>query len=154
VNSAADPALLQALRDIHPPEAVAWWPPAPGWWGLSALLLLLLLLGFVVWRRRGRLRREALAELDGIRRRVSRGEGQRSILAVSMLLRRVALARFGREAVAGLTDMDWPDFLNRHGGRFGESEALALAEGGYRPTGDDDLEALLTAGADWIRKNA
>jgi len=33
-----------AIRDIHLPDAISWWPLAPGWWGLLALIVIAIVL--------------------------------------------------------------------------------------------------------------
>ncbi|MGD2138441.1 MAG: DUF4381 family protein, partial [Gammaproteobacteria bacterium] len=58
MSVADDP--LAALRPLHPPAPVEWWPPAPGWWVLGVLLLALL--GLAWWyHRTSAVRRAALA---------------------------------------------------------------------------------------------
>ena len=47
---------LAALRDVHLPPAVSWWPPAPGWGGILFIILVLLALLFwyilQTWKKR------------------------------------------------------------------------------------------------------
>ena len=99
---APDP--LSALRDIHLPEAVAFWPPAPGWWVVAGALLLALCLGWAWWRRRRRsVRRLALRELDLLQRDFQERDCLDDLAAgLSILMRRVSLLRFGtREPNSG-----------------------------------------------------
>lgn len=146
-----------ALRDIQPPADPPWWPPAPGWW-LLALLLLAGLAAAVatalrLWRRR-RLRRRVYLELERLRGAHS-GVPARAA-AVSALLKRVALARYDRAAVAGLSGEAWLRFLDRTGGRgrFAEGPGRALADAPYRPEGDAvDLDGLIAVARDWVRRN-
>jgi hypothetical protein len=124
----------------------------------------LALLGAAVmaWRRR-RARtapaRLALLELSELRARLARdGDTRGFVAAVSLLLRRLALARYPRERVAGLNGPDWLAFLDDAGGggRFREGPGRALADCPYRPAvpgaGEaPELDSLVALAADWIR---
>ena len=143
------------LRDLHLPDAIAWWPLAPGWWGVIALLTILA--GWLLWRawrrwqfhapRRYALRALARAEAGFL----DHGNAVRLAREVSTLLRRGMLAYAPRHEVAGLTgeswlawlDQDMPvPFFHTDGGR-------SLLELPYRnPDGDFsdvDINALLSA---------
>lgn len=150
MSEVTDP--LDALRPLHLPEPVSWWPPAPGWWAL--LLLGCLILGAAVWWwRRGRVRRAALAEL----RRIAAADLSAAELAgeVSSVLRRYALAIYPRTDVAGLCGEPWLRFLQERfvGETFGKPTALALVEAPFRRDPDFDRTALLMQVRRWILRN-
>jgi hypothetical protein len=124
---------LSELAPAHAPPPPGWWPPAPGWWVLAALALALA--GGALWRwhtPRHRLRRAALREL----RRIGSDDAdlRHSAGAIENLLRRYAMAVFGRERVARLTGEAWLTFLGTEGGAplAGESgrHLLSTAFGG------------------------
>ncbi len=146
------------LRDIRAPGEPSPWPPAPGWWLLAALLVLI---AVVVGRRlrqirrRARLRRSALAELDRWRE-----VGSAPVLAagVSALLKRAALNRFPNPGVAALTGDAWLDFLDHTGGegRFQQGPGRLLAEAPYAPSTALDPKqsaALIDLARAWLRRN-
>jgi hypothetical protein len=154
---------LADLRDWHFPEPVSWWPPAPGWWLLTAVFLLL-----AVWlarrlvrrHRQGAPARRALLELSALRAGLAASGDTRAYAAgLSGLLRRLALARFPRDQVAGLIGQAWLDFLDATGGgkgfRQGPGQALAgLAfDGDVGDVGRPDPDALAELVATWIRAN-
>jgi len=109
------PDLLAQLAPAHAPAAPGLWPPAPGWW-LLAVLLLAVAAALALWLRRParRLRRIALREL----RQLEQGGADDAALARGLehLLRRYAVARFGREPVARLSGEPWIDFVAARGG--------------------------------------
>lgn len=157
---AADP--LAGLRDWHLPDPVSWWPPAPGWWVLVVLGLILIALLWRWWlvrRRRGAAARAARSELKRLRETaVSGGDPREFAASVSMLLRRLALERFARERVAGITGADWLAFLDETGGGdgFTRGSGRALVEAPYRPhrsaesDGGVDVGALADLAERWI----
>ena len=117
-----------ALRDIHGIDAAPWWPPGPGWWVLALLAVVILALSRrgsrLHWRwllsplRRllGRLfapawRIEGARELRRLRRDLGRRAPAEIATDLSALLRRIAMARFGRAACAGLHGTAWLDWL-------------------------------------------
>ncbi len=127
------PDWLAQLAPAHAPPPPGWWPPAPGWWVLAALAVALA--GGALWRwhtPRRRLRRAALREL----RRIGSADAdlRHSAGAIENLLRRYAMAVFGRERVARLTGAAWLAFLGTEGGAplAGESgrHLLSTAFGG------------------------
>ncbi|WP_295392650.1 DUF4381 domain-containing protein [uncultured Thiodictyon sp.] len=156
----ADP--LAGLRDWHLPGPVSWWPPAPGWWLIAGLALGALVLAVVLWRRRrrrGAAVRTALGELHALRTQLGAGLNPQGFAAkVSVLLRRLALTRFPRERVAGLSGADWLAFLDATGGGegFSQGPGRVLAESPYRnpaaPTSGDPA-ALADLAERWIRAN-
>lgn len=106
---------LSQLAPAHAPPPPGWWPPAPGWWGLA--LLLGLIAAALVYRLRrpaGRLRRAALREL----KRLEAGANDDVRLAGELehLMRRYAVAAYGREVAARLSGADWLAFVVAHGG--------------------------------------
>ena len=166
IPAAADP--LAGLRDWHLPAPVAWWPPAPGWWLVAGFILVAGALGWVRWQRRQRASaaaRVALARLAVLRQEFEAGGDQRRFAAgVSQLLRRLALIRYPRERVAGLTGTAWLSFLDASGGgnAFSDGPGQMLGELQYRAPGSGadqwstsapapDAAALAALATGWIR---
>jgi hypothetical protein len=163
---------VQQIRDIHGFVGVPWWPPGPGWWVLATGLIFLTLLA---WRFRAQLRLripipvitlgdwrwDAARQLRALRRRVQRDElGLKEAAgSVSELLRRIAMARLGRPACAGLTGKDWLAWLHANDpNRFDwAARGGLLLDAPYAPPVDTgvktrlaDLIALIDAAHDWV----
>lgn len=142
---AAQPEWLSQLAPAHMPPPVGWWPLAPGWWGLL-LLLVGAIFGAWLWYRRPtrRLRRSGLRELSNIESAAAGDDA--TARALEHLVRRYAVARYGRETVAGLSGSRWLDFAAAHGATQWQGAAgvslLRAAYGGGAPGG--------VYRADWI----
>lgn len=175
LGTAPDP--LAELRGLHLPGPVGLWPPALGWWILLALIAGGAIATVAAVRRRQRsLGRDALRELDGLARRYPGAVELHGLAtALSELLRRVALVRFGRR-VASLHGDAWQAFLCEHAPhrrraprRFPGDAGRVLALAPYvppsyltsaslsAPASTDrsalDRERLLGAARTWIRWN-
>lgn len=156
------------LRDIHAVLGNPWWPPAPGWWLLLATLLGL---GFIAWSLRGswRLRVpipfitlgdwrwDAGRELRRLRRPFPGMSLKTRVGEVSELLRRVAMARHGRDACAGLSGPAWLDWLSAHDphGFDWVTHGALLIRATYAPepphgTGGAEINRMLDALEAWI----
>lgn len=158
---------LDQLRGFRLPEEIGLWPPASGWWLLGGLVLLLAVAVVIAVRaRRASLRARALRELDvltaGWR---SECDFQTMAAEVSMLLRRIALKRYGEETVAALHGESWQRFLSRTGDDPSREawdpdigRILALAP--YAPPGPGSTwsplsrEYLLKKARYWIEVNS
>ena len=147
------PDWLTQLAPAHAPPPPALWPPAPGWWILAGVLVGLTATAWWWWREpRLRRRRRALRELRRIR--VGDSDPQSSARAIESLLRRYAMAEFGRERVARLAGEAWLAFLGAEGGTALAGEqgrSLLRAAFGAHPL-DERSEWL--AGADAFVRHA
>ena len=146
------------LRDIHLPEAVAWWPPAPGWWILLGLALAGLVVFFIDYLRR-RHQRAALKMLRRVVERLQRGDEPAQCLAtVSSVMRRFAMSAATNPAlVAGLVGRPWLDYLDSRWDRraFSEGPGRALTVAPYLPAyaaSSDEAAELATLCIDWVRR--
>lgn len=148
------------LRDIHlPAETLTATSPPNGPVAmllLAGLLMVAALLGLWMALRRRRRATHAHALLAQIERQRARAPTDPAwLIALSELLRRTALARYPREAVAGLTGRAWLAFLDSHGGGSAFSAAAGqwLLEGPYRAQvalPDAQAVALLDAARRWL----
>ena len=150
----ADP--LAALRDIHVPDAPGFWPPPPGWIAVACLLTVVGIATAIVAVRRwhaGRFRRDALAILRSLHARHGAGAPDTEIaMELSVLVRRVALARCPREEVAGMTGDRWMARLESTLPGMGVSARTALLRAPYAPRCDFDVARALSACEHWIRR--
>lgn len=157
--STPDP--LAELRDWHLPDPVAWWPPAPGWWLVAlslGLALVLMARGWRRWRQVAAIARAAQHELAQLERELAvHGDRRRHLAALSQLLRRLALMRYPRAQVAGLTGDDWLAFLDATGGHgeFSQGVGRVLVESAYRPASAIafDPESLAALIRRWVAAN-
>lgn len=155
------------LRDIHGLDSIPWWPPAIGWWLLVFGLILTL---WLLWRYWPGLRLPALVgvtwrwdaarQLRDLRRRIGNQDTKQSAGELSELLRRIAMARHGRDACAGLTGTGWLDWLTEHDpkGFDWSDEGLLLLNLPYAPPGANEAETnqlrrLVDATQYWISRD-
>ena len=152
--NSADP--LAALRDIHAPDAPEFWPPAPGWFVVAALVIAAGVVAAIICMRRwraGRFRLDALAQLTSLRTRHGAGASDAEIaMELSVLMRRVALARHPRAQVAGLTGERWLAWLESDLPGIGVSARIALLDAPYARESRFDVERALTACERWVRR--
>lgn len=110
----------EQLRDIRGLDEIAWWPLAPGWWVLFGIMVLtFVIIVMLIYRRqsqqkkqRGDWRKMARKEWLGLRPLHAPPREQMTFL--SILLRRVAIQRHGRQACAGLSGERWLAWLTKH----------------------------------------
>lgn len=139
---------LANLHDIVVPATVSWWPPAPGWYALLALLVAVgARVGWRAWKswRAKAYRRAALRELTSMR----------DASAIAALLRRTALARVPRPAVAAMTGAAWADWLDAHGNAPMSPDVRAVLEAGVygRGVAERDFGALRRYASHWIERH-
>lgn len=154
---AQDP--LAALRPIHLPANIGWWPPAPGWWVVGLLSLSLLAVACVLvlrrWRANG-YRRAALRELDALFAALDASVDHSALAAqCNALLRRSAMCRYASGEVAALTGKAWLEFLDQSGRSddFSQGAGRPLAAAAYAPAADFDTAALHRACRAWLRRH-
>ena len=147
---------LAALRDIRVPDGPEFWPPAPGWLVVAGLIiavgLMATFIGVRQWRA-GRFRREALASLRTLRARHQDGAPDVEVaMELSMLIRRVALARHTREEVAGLVGERWMAQLESTLPGIGDAARSALLDAPYARRSRFDVGRALSACEQWVRR--
>lgn len=107
---------LSQLAPAHAPPPADWWPPAPGWWALAIILILIIAtLSYRYRRPAARVRRAALAELKLLER--ASIDDTELARRLAHLLRRYAVAQFGRDKVASLAGNHWIAFIIEHGAK-------------------------------------
>jgi len=160
----ADP--LAALRDIHLPPAVSWWPLAVGWW-LLLLMAVLLVVAVILWmRRRAALKRQpvvwsrmdmidaAMTELSRLEEAARAGAHAGTAAAdLSRLLRRAAVQLSADPSdVAGLTGEAWLQWLDAqwHENGFCTGAGRQLIQAPYRPEGNIDIAATAGVCRGWL----
>jgi len=130
---------LQHLHDIVVPAPPAWFPPAPGWYALGfslSLLLVYFLLRRYRHYRQNHYRRQALRELDELKQQWQQNRPAAQWLPrLPVLLKRAALAAYGRQQVAALSGTQWLRFLDRTAGKtlFNNNYGQLLLQCGYAP---------------------
>lgn len=148
-----------ALRDIHLPSGIAWWPPALGWWLVLLVVLLLVIAGvlFYRYRKSRRLHKVALHELEEIQESYNQyQDDQKLAQSLSIWLRRVCLSLYPRTDVAGLTGTDWIEFLDQAVSKsatqkfFSEDSGNTLLSAPYTHSTTIDANALLTTCKNWL----
>jgi Domain of unknown function (DUF4381) len=152
--------LLSQLRDIRGLDPVSWWPPAPGWWLIPGILIVAAVIVLIVRRRN--LAREASLQaeinrtLNELRINKNNSLKQKAAL-LSELLRRLAIARYGRIECAGLQGRNWLRWLtnNDPGGFSWDKNGAILIEAPYMPedgaTAVRNWDDLLDAAERWVK---
>ncbi|WP_226661970.1 DUF4381 domain-containing protein [Microbulbifer aggregans] len=150
-------ALLGQLKDIHEPSAIGWWPPAPGWWLLGALILLAIAGAAFLYshmrqkRLKNRYRIEGIRLLDNID-----PSSPQAVEAINIVLKRVAVAAYGRDPCAPLTGQRWIKFLEDTAQLEMDAPARrALLESLYQHKDADsqDFAALRDFAVNWVREH-
>ncbi len=155
--------LAERLRDIRDIDPVSPWPPGPGWWllALAVAIVVILVVRYRPYRfiRQNRSepdwRKSGTAELRALRARAGTEDAKQVASELSELMRRIAMARCGRDACAGLTGKAWLSWLRDHDPhRFDwPNKGALLADAPYAPTLSADaathLETLIDAAMHW-----
>jgi hypothetical protein len=143
------------------PSPVTFSFGAPGWYVLGIVLILLLL--FIAWLlyrdyKRNLYRRYAIKELTSAQMQYAATGLQANILyETNMLLKRIAMARYGRNETAGLRGTKWISFLNRSSGKelFTENDTGLLSEQLYmtNPPQKRSTDDFVEKAKQWIKKH-
>lgn len=154
-------SINDGLRDIRGLDPAPWWPPGPGWWLVAVLVMALALVMVLARRRRShkreQWRRDALAQLRRLERRLPSLARHDAAGELAQLLRRVAMVRYGRRHTAGLWGDEWLAWLEHHDPRGfpWSSRGGVLVSSPYAPPGPEDgraLAELVAAARQWVRR--
>ncbi len=149
-----------ALRDIHLPDPIGWWPPAPGWWLLLIIAAVLTVAVYLVRyvRKRRLLMRTVHKELAGLRQRYNGNHDRVELLkSLSALMRRASISFYPRSQSASLTGEQWLQHLDNTAQRkeFEQGAGRILATAPYLPPKsiiEIDFDALFELCEDWLKK--
>jgi hypothetical protein len=149
------------LRDIHDLDAIPVWPLAPGWWWVIGVVGLVLLVAIIrYWIRYSGImpgwRGDARRQLRELKRVLRKGDPRDVAGQLSILLRRIAIARSGRDQAAGLAGDAWLAWLeqdDRNGFKWSKG-AVVLLQAPYMPpeieVKSKEVARLLNAAMRWV----
>ena len=173
--------MLDKFHDIAGIDQVDWWPLAPIYWIALFILTILILILLVIYVRRRVFRNswqyDAIKELDIIERNIVQlnqsGEKssessknqlsninlsimQANAVALSEVIRRIAMQKHSRSACAGLKGEEWLKWLSTHDSRKfdWQKNGKILTEIAYAPICSDlssqKLHLLINAIKKWV----
>jgi len=149
------------LRDIHDLDAVPWLPLAPGWWWVIGIIVLVLVLAGMRYliRYSGLMpgwRGDARRQLRDLKKTLRKGDPRDVAGRLSILLRRIAIARSGRDQAAGLAGDAWLAWLeqdDRNGFKWSKG-AVVLLQAPYMPPDiavkRNEVTRLISAAMRWV----
>ena len=139
---------LSKLRDIHLPIEPDFWPLATGWYVLLFLFFILVMLCLILWHNhKNQPLPYALRELEKVRH-----TKENHLKLLSQLLKRVAMAKYGRKEIAPLAEESWQDFLlSAAPDVFTQKQAHLLAFAMYVPQNLPSDDILYLKAQKWIR---
>jgi uncharacterized protein DUF4381 len=140
---------LAALRPLHAPAPISWWPPALGWWLLLFAILALLIVIYRYWRRMAPQR----AALRGLKI-LHKNPDDHPVATLNQLLKRYALVCWPATTVASLSGKAWLEFLDANGGngKFCSGPGRILLTDPYQKQ-SADLHELTALARQWIKSN-
>lgn len=141
--------LINQLAEVPDPAPVSMMPQTAGWAVVAALLVLAAVwLAFRWWRnyRANGYRRAALAALAQV------GDAP---VAVSDILKRVAMITYGRRPVAALSGLAWVRFLDSNfaGTGFEAGAGSVLAQAMYASDAGAAPSGLNQLACEWVRQH-
>lgn len=142
------------LRDIHLPDAIGWWPPAIGWWILA--ILIPLTCWFIFWLYKRITRKTAIKTAKKILLNIQNKDESNAdkLIALSELIRRVAISVSPRSETASLTGKTWLQHLDSSvkGTPFSSGAGQVLADAQYQKTiaADLDMHSVINVCEDWL----
>ena len=138
---------LTGLKDLHYPVAPNFWPLAWGWYVIFGGILLLSLI--VIYKKMS----SPLAYASREMKKIQKSASEKQLKLLSQLLKRVAMARYGREAIAPLSEDAWQEFLLAAAPKIlTKEEAHQLAYAVYNPKPETPDKKLYSASQKWIEK--
>lgn len=143
-----------ALRDIHLPTPIQWWPLAPGWYGLVLVLLggIAGIIYLFFFRKHQRVKRDAQRLLKTYILSYQQGAAVEVVCSqISELLRRVAIYYYPRENIAGLEGDTWLNLLQEKPVVDPALLRICLLEKPYQPTVSTRSDAIEKQMADLFK---
>ena len=125
----------ELIASVRPPYPNAPFPLAVGWQVVLAVAVVgTLFLSWLSHGVRARRRRKAFETLKAIETRFFENKDVSALSSeISVLIKRAAAVRFGRDAVAGLSGRAWADFLRKAGAALSERDESLLSFQAYAP---------------------
>jgi len=144
------------LRDIHLPDAIGWWPPAIGWWILAILIPLICYLVYWLYKRITRKTAVKAAKKQLISLKLdSNLDDKDKLIALSQLVRRVAISQTPRSEAASLTGLAWLAYLDKavKDSAFTQGVGQVFAGAHYQKSvpADLDMMALISLCETWLK---
>jgi len=143
------------------PAPVAFSFGAPGWYVLGAILMFALLaVAWIIFQqyRKNLYRRQALKLITNAEA-THPNSASTLLYETNMLLKQIAMSRYGRWNIAGINGMEWINFLNRscHKALFDENDDHLLQEQLYGSKEAVNTNKLvnnfLNKSKEWIRNH-
>jgi hypothetical protein len=141
------------------PDPVKFTWGAPGWYVLGTVLLLLICTVLIVIYRhyqKNKYRRTALSWLESKEERMLNQTPEQVIYDATMLMKRIAMSRYGRSHVAALRDDEWMTFLNNvcKSHPFTDADAKWLTNILYASSGrlnESETKSFIDKTKKWIK---
>lgn len=150
---------LSGLKDIHLPAVPSLWPLPAVFWIVLAALLCCIFLARWIWIKKHQLtaKKYANREVESITKRFSENS-YKTATELSLLMRRIALMKYPRQDVSGLTGKTWRQFLEKTTKKpVFKGEAGDIVETVMFIPPDQfknkNVAALVAAAKEWIAEN-